>query len=118
MGGKKKPTLSQIAKRQEKQQQAKPAAPKAKKGGEEKQVKVSIVDQKLLGEIEKDVTKWEYVTPYLVSAKYGIKVSMAAQILRILRTKGILQLYSKGHRIEVYVPPQRLQELSKHEIKP
>jgi len=114
MGGKKKPTLSQLAKKQEKQQAA-PAKPtgKGKKAAvEERQVvKASLVDPKLLSDVEKEVTKWEYVTPYLVANRFNTKMSVAYQVLRTLASKGSLVLISKGHRTEVYAPPSRLKQL-------
>jgi len=113
MGGKKKPTLSQLAKKQEKQQAA-PAKPtgKGKKAAEERQVvKASLVDPKLLSDVEKEVTKWEYVTPYLVANRFNTKMSVAYQVLRTLASKGSLVLVSKGHRTEVYAPPSRLKQL-------
>ena len=113
MGGKKKPTLSQLAKKQEKQQAA-PAKPtgKGKKAAEERQVvKASLVDPKLLSDVEKEVTKWEYVTPYLVANRFNTKISVAYQVLRTLASKGSLVLISKGHRTEVYAPPSRLKQL-------
>lgn len=116
MGGKKKPTLSQLAKRQEKQQQqasAKPAAKGRKAVSEEKSTaKASIIDPKLMGDIEKEVVKWEYVTPYLVATRFNMKISVAYQILRALASKGTLVLVSKGHRTEVYTTPERLRQLA------
>ncbi|ADN50215.1 30S ribosomal protein S25e [Vulcanisaeta distributa] len=116
MGGKKKPTLSQLAKRQEKQQQqaqAKPAAKGKRAVAEERPtVKASLIDQKLLSDVEKEVIKWEYVTPYLVATRFNTKISVAYQILRALASKGTLVLVSKGHRTEVYTTPERLKQLA------
>ncbi len=115
MGGKKKPTLSQLAKKQEKQQaaQAKPTAKGKKPTTEERQTaKASLVDPKLLSDVEKEVTKWEYVTPYLVASRFNTKISTAYQILRALASKGALVLVSKGHRTEVYTTPNRIKQLA------
>ncbi|GAB6943565.1 30S ribosomal protein S25e [Vulcanisaeta sp. JCM 14467] len=115
MGGKKKPTLSQLAKKQEKQQQAqaKPAAKGRRAPAEERPtVKASLIDQKLLSDVEKEIVKWEYVTPYLVATRFNTKMSVAYQILRTLASKGTLVLVSKGHRTEVYTTPERLKQLA------
>ena len=114
MGGKKKPTLSQLAKRQEKQQaQAKPAAKGKRATTEERPTaKASLIDQKLLSDVEKEVVKWEYVTPYLVATRFNTKISVAYQILRTLASKGTLVLVSKGHRTEIYTTPERLKQLA------
>ncbi len=110
MGGKKRPTISQLVKRQEReQQQAKPTIRKVT--SEEKQQKVQHVDSKLIKDIEREIVKLSCVTPYTVASKFNIKVSTAYRILRELRDRGALQLVSKGHRVEVYAPPSRLKEL-------
>ncbi|NPA69784.1 MAG: 30S ribosomal protein S25e [Crenarchaeota archaeon] len=107
MGGKKKPTLSQLVKRmeKEKEQQQKKAAE------EKKQSKIMIVDSKILEEIKKDVMKMDCVTPYIIASKYGLKMSTALNVLRTLRDQGILYLVSKGHRTEIYVPVERAKSL-------
>ncbi|MFB6470687.1 MAG: 30S ribosomal protein S25e [Vulcanisaeta sp. AZ3] len=115
MGGKKRPTASQIAKKQERQQtaQAKPAAKGKKTTTEERQTtKASLVDPKLLNDVENEVIKWEYVTPYLVASKFNTKLSVAYQVLRTLVSKGTLILYSKGHRTEIYTTPDRLKKIA------
>lgn len=117
MGGKKKPTLSQLAKKQEKQQQAPPAKPAArgKKAATEERptAKASLIDQKLLSDVEKEVVKWEYATPYLVATRFNTKISVAYQVLRALASKGVLVLVSKGgHRTEVYTTPERLKQVA------
>ncbi len=107
MGGKKKPTLSQLVKRmeKEKEQQKKQAVE------EKKQTKVLVVDSKLLEEIKRDVMKMDCVTPYVIASKYGLKMSTAMNILRSLKDQGILYLVSKGHRTEIYVPVNRAKDL-------
>ncbi len=113
MGSKKKPTLSQLVKRQEKEKAAQ--KPEIKRKGEEKTTtKVTLIDEKLVNTIAKEVTKWEYVTPYLVSSKYGVKMSTAIHVLRTLKERGVLALVSKGHRTEIYVPIERVKSLEFH----
>ncbi|WP_367834260.1 30S ribosomal protein S25e [Vulcanisaeta sp. JCM 16159] len=99
MGGKKKPTLSQLAKKQEKQQQApaKPAARGKKAATEERPTaKASLIDQKLLSDVEKEVVKWEYATPYLVATRFNTKISVAYQVLRLLPVRAYSCLYQRG----------------------
>ncbi len=112
MGGKKKPTLSQLVKRMEREQQQKAAAAKPKVKIEEKAVgKVSVIDPKLLSDVEKEVVRWDYATPYLVATRFNIKLSTATHILRQLASKGVLVLVSKGHRTEVYTTPEKAKKL-------
>ncbi|WP_243679695.1 eS25 family ribosomal protein [Vulcanisaeta souniana] len=92
---------------------AKPAAKGRKTTAEERQTaKASLVEPKLLSDVEKEVTKWEYVTPYLVANRFNTKISVAYQILRTLAGKGTLVLVSKGHRTEVYTTPERLRQIA------
>ncbi len=120
MGGKKRPTLSQMAKKQQ-QDKAKEAAqkkPEKGKGKKEENVKpVGDLTAELMNQIEKEVAKMEYVTPYLLSSKYGVKMNQAIQVLRTLNSKGIISLVSKGHRIEIYTTPSRAQELGLSPIR-
>lgn len=107
MGGKKKPTLSQLAKKAEKEkQQQQPQRGKREAKKEEAPAKRTIqaLDEKVFQAIAKDVQAMKAVTPYEVASKYGIKISMAYKVLRSLRDRGDLVLVSKGHRTEVYVP--------------
>ncbi len=106
MGGKKKPTLSQLVKRMEKEKEQ-----QKKTTEEKKQSKIMMVDSKILEEIKRDVMKMDCVTPYIIASKYGLKMSTALNVLRTLRDQGILYLVSKGHRTEIYVPVERAKSL-------
>jgi len=108
MGGKKKPTLSQLVKRQEREKEKQE---KKTMVTEEKKPKLALVDEKLFEEIKKDVMNMNCVTPYIIASKYNIKMSTAIHILRALRDQGVLYLVSKGHRTEIYVPVERAKAL-------
>jgi len=107
MGGKKKPTISQLAKKAEKQAAQQKQAKQAKK--EEAQAKrtIELLDERIFDSIARDIQNMPVVTPYEISAKYGIKMSLAIKVLRNLRQKGDLALISKGHRTEIYAPTKR-----------
>jgi len=105
MGGKKKPTLSQLVKKaeREKAQQAQ----KVKKEETQTKKTIQIIDEKLFQAIAKDVMTMKVVTPYEIASKYGIKMSIALKVLRALRDRGDLALVAKGHRTEIYVPVRK-----------
>ncbi len=110
MGGKKRPTLSQLAKKAEKaqqqqQQQAQAKAKKKEEGGARRQAQSAF--DKLLEALAKDVQSMPIVTVYDVASKYGVKMTVAQRALRALREKGDLVLVVKGHRTEAYVPARR-----------
>ncbi len=109
MGGKKRPTLSQLAKKTEKaqqQQQQQQAKGKKKEEGGSKKAAQSAFD-KLLEAISRDVQSMPVVTVYEVASKYGVKMTVAKRALRALRDKGDLVLVVKGHRTEAYAPARR-----------
>ncbi|MEZ0248761.1 MAG: 30S ribosomal protein S25e [Thermoproteus sp.] len=109
MGGKKRPTLSQLAKKAEKTQQQQQAQAKGKKkeeGAARKAGAQSAFD-KLVEALSKEVQSVQAITAYDVASKYGVKMTVAIKALRSLKEKGDLVLVSKGHRTEVYVPARR-----------
>lgn len=109
MGGKKRPTLSQLAKKAEKaaqqQQQAQAKGKKKEEGGAKKQQ--ITAEERLLEALSKEIQTVNAITAYDVASKYGVKMTVALRALRTLRAKGDLVLVSKGHRTEVYAPARR-----------
>jgi small subunit ribosomal protein S25e len=59
----------------------------------------------LLAKVEKEIARAEdpYVTPSTIAQKYGVKVSTAKKILRLLEEKGLVKLVSRTRRTRVYV---------------
>jgi SSU ribosomal protein S25E len=53
----------------------------------------------------------DYVTTYIISSKYGLKMGAATRVLNDLAKKGELVLVSKGHRMSVYTPVERARKL-------
>ncbi len=114
MGGKKKPTISQLAKKESKEREQAEKKSKGKgKATTEETVKkvVATIPAELYDQIAKDVQKMEYVTTYLISSKYGLKMGAASRVLNDLVKKGELVLVSKSHRMNVYAPVDRAKKL-------
>ncbi len=105
MGGPKKPTLSQIEKKQRKTQQ---------KPSEKKE----SAPQKYIGSIalpdERDVVNYiksmKYATPYLISEKYGIRLSVAKNLLNSLASKGLLVPIVGDNRLRIFAPAHAIAE--------
>jgi small subunit ribosomal protein S25e len=104
MGGKKKLSLKQMERMQDKKDEEdkdkkkkeKPAPPKEKK-------LLSIVppdvkNQKILGELK----KMRVLTPYAVASRFNIRISAAKDFLEQLEENGTIQLVSGSHNIKVY----------------
>jgi len=107
MGGKKKPTLSQLVKKAEKeaqQQQQQKVKKEVKKEESPAKRTIQTLDEKVFQTIAREVQNLKVVTPYEIATKYGIKMSLALKVLRALRDRGDLVLVAKGHRTEIYVP--------------
>jgi len=60
----------------------------------------------LVSKVEREIRKSEdpYITPFTISQKYGIKVSSAKRILKLLEEKGLIQLVSHTRRVRAYRP--------------
>lgn len=104
MGGKKKPTISQLEKKAKKEQEkaSKQEAPRSKP-------KITLsnegrVTQASLDAIFKEISKASYITPYLLHSQYGLKISEAKRVLRALEEQGLLKLVSGNRRVRIYVP--------------
>lgn len=108
MGGPKKPTLSQAEKRQMKAQQ---------KPSEKKE----SAPQKYAGSItlpdERDVLNYirsmKYATPYLISERYGIRLSVAKSLLNSLASKGLIVPVVGDNRLRIFAPVQAVAEPAK-----
>lgn len=104
MGGKKKPTVSQLEKRLMREQAA-----KSGKQQEEGRPKLKVTGQGALTQasldaVYREIAKLPYVTPYTLAATFGLKVSAAKRALRDLEAKGLVKLVDANRRIRIYVP--------------
>lgn len=103
MGGKKRPTISQLEKRIAKEQAARAgkqeeSRPKLKVTGE------GALTQASIDAVYRELAKLPYVTPYLVSSMFGLKLSTAKRTLRELESRGALKLVDANRRVRIYVP--------------
>jgi len=102
MGGKKKPTLSQLEKRmrvlskRERKRQT-----RVKEVRKESSLPTLTVP---IDAIAKDVKKMRCITPYLIATKYGIKISLAKKVLRELSERNVIKLVDRNRRVDIYVP--------------
>ncbi|MGC8571484.1 30S ribosomal protein S25e [Caldivirga sp.] len=113
MGGKKKPTISQLAKKEGKEKEQTEKKGKGKGKATEETVKkiVATVPAELYDQIAKDVQKMDYVTTYVISSKYGLKMGAASRVLNDLVKRGELVLVARSHRMNVYAPMDRAKKL-------
>lgn len=104
MGGKKKPTISQLEKRVKKEQEK---TSKQEAGKSKPKVTFSNegrVTQASLDAIFREISRAPYITPYILHSQYGLKISEAKRVLRALEEQGLLRLVSGNRRVRIYVP--------------
>jgi len=104
MGGKKKLSLKQMERMQDKKDE------KEKKGGksggglpEKKAPGIVLPDpksEKVVGEIK----KMKAVTPYTVATRFNIRLSVAKDLLDELAQRGVVQYVSGGKNLKIYKP--------------
>jgi len=103
MGGKKRPTISQLEKRVMKEQTTK--AGKQEDGRPKLKVtSEGALTQASMDAVYRELAKQPYVTPYLVANMFGLKLSAAKRALRELESRGMLKLVSANRRVRIYVP--------------
>lgn len=103
MGGKKKPTISQLEKRMMREAAAK--AGKQEEGGfKPKLTSKGTLSASSIDEIYRGIANQPCVTPYLVASMFGLKISAAKQVLKDLESRGLLRLVDANRRVRVYVP--------------
>lgn len=104
MGGKKKLSLKQMERMQDKKDEQEREKKKKEKGGAPKERKPSAVippdakSEKTLGELK----KMRVLTPYTVATRFNIRISAAKDFLEQLQENGAIQLVSGSHNIKVY----------------
>ncbi len=65
------------------------------------------VQQELLDKIAKDAKHQKFLTPYMVHERYGVSITTARKVLRMLAEQGVLKLYMPGRRTPIYVPAEK-----------
>jgi small subunit ribosomal protein S25e len=101
MGGKKKQTLKQMEKTQEKKATSKKEK-RATATGEKKSIlgitSPSMKEDKLKDELK----KMKVITPYSVASRFELRLSVARDWLQELERKGTIQFVSKSRNLKIY----------------
>lgn len=95
----KKPSLSQLEKK----------AARAREGGatagsEVKEKAIASVIPPPTDEVLEFLRDQPYVTPNLLAEKFGVRISIARQVLRDLTGKGYVKLIVGDRRLKIYAP--------------
>jgi len=104
MGGKKKLSLKQIERTQDKKGTEDKEKKKKEKAGAPKERKPSSVvapdakSDKTIGELK----KMHVLTPYAVATRFNIRISAAKDLLDQLQENGTIKYVSGNHNIRIY----------------
>jgi small subunit ribosomal protein S25e len=104
MGGKKKLSLKQIERTQDKKDAEDKEKKKKEKAGAPKERKPSSIvppdakSDKTIGELK----KMHVLTPYSVASRFNIRMSAAKDLLDQLRENGTIKFVSGNHNIKIY----------------
>ena len=106
MGGKKKLSLKQMERVQEKkdeQEKEKKKKEKSAAGKEKKALAVVAPDSRSQKTVD-EIRKMSVLTPYTVATRFNIRISAAKDFLDQLEANGAIQLVSGNHSIKIYKP--------------
>lgn len=113
MGGKKKPTLTQLAKAQMRRERQ--AKKEAKRKRAEKEKRSSRVESKAARiippdpsdeKVIKQLRSMKVITPYIVASRFNLLLSVAKDFLEDLHQKGIITYVSGGRNLKIYKPSE------------
>lgn len=100
-GGKGGKPLSIVEKRQKKAMEEQLKQQVRKGEQREKKSQATILDESLISRASKELNSLNVVTPYTLSSKLGVNVSIARSIIRELMSQGKLKLIAKSRRVIV-----------------
>ena len=105
MGGKKKLTLKQVERAQDKKDEVSEKKKGGKSGPAPERRAPGIMppdlkSDKILGEIR----KMKAVTPFAVASRFNVRLSVAKDMLDELAQRGVLEYISSGKNLKIYKP--------------
>jgi len=104
MGGAKKKSLAQAEKQQDLQSQKQEKQQDKKKTPKQMEKKISGIDISNIKEKELDaeLSKMKAITPYSLATRYGLKLSIAKDLLESLERLGKIQQVAGSSNLKVY----------------
>jgi len=105
MGGKKKLTLKQAERMQEKKDEKEKEKRGAKSAGPPEKKGTGIVppdsrSEKVIGELK----KMKALTPYTVASRFNLRLSVAKDLLDELAQRGVIEYVSGNKNLKIYKP--------------
>jgi len=106
LGGKKRLTIKQMERTQDKKDQEPGRKKGGKSGGLASEKKApgimppDLKNEKIIGEIK----KMKAVTPYAVASRFNLRLSVAKDMLDELAQRGVIEYVSSGKSLKIYKP--------------
>jgi len=102
-GGRTGKPLSSLEKRQRKAlEQRLRQQLRARKKEEARKVALGTIDEGLIRRAQHEVRGQKAITPYMLSSRMGIPMSLAKKVLRVLADRGVIKLVDKSRRLAIY----------------
>ncbi|MCS7142518.1 MAG: hypothetical protein NZ920_01800 [Aigarchaeota archaeon] len=87
--------------------------------------KAKTVDKKVLSinppqmsEVDSFIRSVQYVTPFTLSERFGIRLSVSKALLSTLEKRGLVRLVTGTNRIRIYQPLAKLEEARPESQRP
>lgn len=112
MGGPKKPRLSQLEKKVAKTKEEETKQP------QRREKTVGDVFLPSIEELVEFVKTQKYLTPFIISEKFGIKLSIAKQALNRLAEMKLVRLVSGNSKLRIFTPVELRVEVGKPSAEP
>jgi small subunit ribosomal protein S25e len=103
MGGKKKLTLKQMERTEEKKDETSKREKKSSGPASEKRAPGIIppdLSEKVIGEVK----KMKALTPYTIASRFNLRLSVARDMLEELAQRGIVEYVSGSKYLKIYKP--------------
>jgi small subunit ribosomal protein S25e len=105
MGGKKKLTIKQMERTQDKKDEAPEKKKGSKSAGPAERKAPSIMPPDLRSEKTiNEIKKMKAITPYVVASRFNLRLSVAKDMLDELAQKGVIDFVSAGKNLKIYKP--------------
>jgi small subunit ribosomal protein S25e len=100
LGGKKKRSLRQMQKAEQKKTKKKETGTSTKEAKAISGITTPTLNEKL----EKTLKKMNVITPYAIATRFDLRLSIAKRFLETLEDKGIIQFVSRSRNLTIYRP--------------
>jgi len=109
-GGKKKRSITQMAKTQSVEKgkgKSKPTKRAGSSSGSEKRSLAIVVPSPQDKTITKELKKMKVLTPHTVASRFNLRVGVAKDFLEELHREGLVTYVSGGRNIRIYKPAEK-----------